>query len=315
MKAKRKGKKGEMAIKLDMSKAYDRVDWAFVENIMRKLGFAERWISLLMECICTIQYSVLIDGVPKGFITSTRGIRQGNPLSLYVFLLCAEGLSALFHQASVSGHLKGIQSCRGGPWVSHLFFADDSLLFGQANISKCKKILEILNLYEGSSSQKINREKTSIYFSSNISQVTRQLILEFWGSQGASNFDKYLGLLAMIGRSKKSIFNGLKERIVQRLQGWKEKFLSKAGREVLIKAVAQAIPTYAMNCFCLPKAWCEEVNGLIARYWWGKKKDERKLHWIKWDKLCTTKAEGWLGFRNLHSFNIALLAKQCWRLV
>jgi hypothetical protein len=115
--------------------------------------------------------------------------------------------------------------------------------------------------------KKINREKTAIYFSSNTSQATRQLILEFWGSQGASNFDKYLGLPAMIGRSKKSIFNGLKERIVQRLQGWKEIFLSKAGREVLIKAIAQAIPTYAMNCFCLPKTWCEEVNGLIARYW------------------------------------------------
>jgi hypothetical protein len=119
----------------------------------------------------------------------------------------------------------------------------------------------------------------------------------------------------MIGRSKKSIFNGLKERIVQRLQGWKEKFLSKAGREVLIKAVAQAIPTYAMNCFHLPKAWCEEVNGLIARYWWGQKKDERKLHWIKWDKLCMAKAEGCLGFRNLHSFNTTLLEKQCWWLL
>jgi hypothetical protein len=267
MKAKRKGKKGEMALKLDMSKAYDRVEWAFVEGIMRKLGFAERWISLLMECICTVQYSVLIDGVPKGYINPTRGIRQGDPLSPYVFLLCAEGLSALFQQASALGHLKGIQSCRGGPWVSHLFFADDSLLFGQANIFECSKILEILNLYEGNSGQKINREKTAIYFSSNTSQATRQLILEFWGSQGASNFDKYLGLPAMIGRSKKSIFNGLKERIVQRLQGWKEIFLSKAGHEVLIKAIAQAIPTYAMNCFCLPKTWCEEVNGLIARYW------------------------------------------------
>jgi hypothetical protein len=96
--------------------------------------------------------------------------------------------------------------------------------------------------------------------------ATRQAIQEFWGSNGIQNFDKYLGLPALIGRSKRAIFNGLKERIVRRLQGWKEKFLSKAGREILIKAVAQAIPTYTMNCFRLPKSWCDEVNSLIAQY-------------------------------------------------
>ena len=119
----------------------------------------------MMTCITTISYSILIDGEPKGLITPTWGIRQGDPLSPFLFLLCIEGLNGLIVQAANRGDIKGFALCRNGPRLTHLLFADDSLLFRRTTDQECSNILEILEVYESCSGQQINRNKTTIFFS------------------------------------------------------------------------------------------------------------------------------------------------------
>ena len=148
-----------MPIKFDMSKAYDWVEWVHLENVMRKMGFNERWIKLIMACVKTVSYSILVNGKPQGFIQPTRGICQGDPLSPFLFLLCTEGLHGLIQHAANMGEINVFPLCRRGPALTHLLFVDDSLLFCRATSDECKKIIDILEKYEGESSQKMNKNK------------------------------------------------------------------------------------------------------------------------------------------------------------
>ena len=113
----------------------------------------------------------------------------------------------------------------------------------------------------------------------------------------------------MVGRSKRNTFAELKARVASKLAGWKAKLISTAGKEVLIKAVIQAVPTYTMSCFKLPKALCDELTSMVSQFWWGQKKEERKMPWLSWEKICLPKEQGGMGFRDLKTFNLALLAK------
>ena len=163
-----------------------------------------------------------------------------------MFLFCAKGLHSLIKQAENNGAIRGVSLCKDGPKVSHLFFADDSLLFYRVNDHDCGAILEVLNKYEQASGQQINRDKTQIIFSTNMERSIQE-----FGVSTITQYEKYLGLPLFVGRAKKQSFNYIRERIWHKMQGWKEKLLSQAGREVLIKAVVQAMPTFTMNCFKL----------------------------------------------------------------
>lgn len=164
LKRKRFGKEGYMALKLDMSKAYDRIEWGFLEAMLRNMGFSEKWVHLVLQCVTTVFYNIVHGENEMGPIVPSRGIRQGDPLSPYLFIICAEGLSALIRNYEEIKLVQGIKICRCAPVISHMFFAEDSYFYCKAEVGEARRVLELLEVYEKASGQKINNSKSSVFF-------------------------------------------------------------------------------------------------------------------------------------------------------
>jgi hypothetical protein len=152
----------------------------------------------------------------------------------------------------------------GGYCLSHLFFVDDSLLFCRANFLESINLFQVLQTYERAFGQQLNAAKTSIFFSRNTGAEFKAFIRNSAGVSIFTGFEKYLGLLALVGRSKRQTFTSICGRVKAKLDGWKEKFLSQAGKEILLKVVFQALPTYCMTVFRLPQALCKSLNSLMS---------------------------------------------------
>lgn len=150
------GKKGCISVKLDMSKAYDRVEWEFIKNVMLKVGFATSWVELVMMCVSTLSHVVVVNGEPSEFFFPERGLRQGDPVSLYLFILCAEVFSNLIHMEVNRKCMQGIRVCKNAPKISHLLFADDGIIFYRADEKDAQAIRRILQCYGNASGQIVN---------------------------------------------------------------------------------------------------------------------------------------------------------------
>jgi hypothetical protein len=309
-------KSGEPGVlcKLDMEKAYDHVDWNFLLYLLRRCGFGERWCSWIKHCISTVRFSVLINGVPYGFFGSSRGVRQGDPLSPFLFVLVMEAfsrmLNAFISRGLISGFTVGSSELNRVN-VSHLLFADDTLVFCGANESQIRHVGALLVCFEAVAGLKVNMSKSAL-----IPVGSRSEIDQLANVLGCGLGDlplKYLGLPLGASFKLKAMWSDLEDLMSRRLAPWKRLYLSKGARVTLIKSTLSNLPTYMLSLFPIPAYVAKRIEKIQRDFLWGGMNDEAKFHLVEWEKVCSPINEGGLGIRNLRRFNQALLGKWLWR--
>ena len=208
------------------------------------------------------------------------------------------------------GNIKGLKISRHSSSIHHLLFAGDLLIFGKATPKEVNNIHSYLEKYCLWSGQSSNSGKSSIRFSKNTNLSTVALILDILPYSPNPDKSIYLGLPILFGNSKKATFQNIIDRVNSKIDGWRAKYLSQAGRLMLIKFVAAFIPSYAMSTFLLPKSICSQLDRTFKNLWWGFPTSKtRNLSLKSWNSLCILKALGGLGLKRMKEVNLALIAK------
>ena len=280
-------KKGFLGIKLDFQKAYDRMELTFLLEVLRVFGFSSTFVNLIHQCLSLVEFSLLLNGGQCPSFSHSRGLRQGDPISPYLFIMGSEVLLRLINREVDLKRLSGVKVSNTAPPISKLCYADDIILFCKAKSSELATLKVCLEKYCSWSGQSINIEKSSCFPSKGVRPQFINQVRCSWGLNILSNNITYLGVPLFLSRSRNQDFRYIKERLDSKLSGWKSKNLSWSRRARLIKSVAQAIPAFTMSAIQLPKGLCEQLDASTRRFWWNPK-SKSGSYWtlVSWTTLC-----------------------------
>ncbi|WZY72848.1 hypothetical protein YC2023_005088 [Brassica napus] len=299
-------------LKVDLRKAFDTVRWDFILASLRALAVPERFVNLIYQCLSTASFSVSINGATGGFFQSTRGIRQGDPLSPYLFVMAMECLSRLLLSRYEDGTI-GYHPRTENLKISHLMFADDVMIFFDGSSNSLHGISECLDDFASWSGLQMNAAKTEI-FSAGLNQNETIAIARYGFSSGNLPI-RYLGLPLMSRKLKISEYALLVTKITGCFQAWSVKLLSFAGRLQLLKTVIFGLINFWVSAFMLPNGCISSIEALCTRFLWSGNTEKKGIAKIAWSTVCLPKEEGGLGVRSIRVWNQVLGLKLIWRLL
>ncbi|KAJ9542514.1 hypothetical protein OSB04_029020 [Centaurea solstitialis] len=302
------------AFKIDLRKAYDTVDWDYMSTMLHGFGFHPvlcKWIS---EMLNTSSFSIALNGETFGFFKGARGLRQGDPISPYLFTLVMEGFSMILKQCiaeamSFSFH----QGCEKMN-ITHLCFADDLFVFTGGNLASVDVLKRALEIFKVKSGLEPNLAKSEIFFC-NVTPDVKAAILHSLPLQPGTFPIRYLGVPLSPTCLQVSDFSPLIDKVRGRIHNWKSKFLSFGGRKQLIQSVLHSMQLYWMMVFLIPSSVTHELEKMFRDFLWAQGDDARGKCKVAWEKVCTPISCGGLGFKRLALWNRALLTKHIWEIL
>ncbi|GAU21871.1 hypothetical protein TSUD_33680 [Trifolium subterraneum] len=311
----KKTKRECLIFKVDFEKAYDSVDWGFLEYMLVRCGFCAKWIGWIGVCIFAGNLSVLVNGSPSPEINIQRGLKQGDPLAPFLFLLVVEGFSGVMRRAMHLNLFKDFTMGRSPVVISHLQYADDTLCIGEASVENLWTLKGILRGFEMASGLKVNFWKSGL-IGINVSSTFLTMASTFLNCRLGSIPFKYLGLPIGANPKSGSTWDPHLDHIRNRLSSWRNKYISLGDRVVMLNAVLNSIPIFFyLSLLKMPVSVWKQLVRIQREFLWGGPKGGNKIKWVKWPVVCKAKSKGGLGVRDVRLVNLSLLAKWRWRLL